>query len=123
MYTISNVMEDIGRGCMIHNLNEDCFSYRIIYFVNENGVGTKHYIDTTYSGLRKALENIIRNNISMTNKIAIANVTILKGGNSICLLSRSYAFSLDEYFWQIVGKREKENKTVNYYGRRRLNWW
>ena len=31
MFTISNILEDINRGCATHNMVEDCFSYRIIF--------------------------------------------------------------------------------------------
>ena len=48
MYTISNIIADIDRGCLSNNMVEDRFSYRIVFFVNENGKGTKHYIDATY---------------------------------------------------------------------------
>lgn len=113
MYTISDVLRDIDRGCMVHNMKEECFSYKLIYFVNENGVGTKHYVDTSYSGLREMLEKIIRENLSMTNKITIANVTTLKDGKSMCLLSRSYSFSLDGYFRQIIGKCKGKNDYEN----------
>lgn len=121
MYTITDILEDINRNCAIYNMNENRFSYRIIFYINDDDKSSKHYINSTYDNLCREVENIIKNNLSMTNKIAIANVTTLKGGNSICLLSRSYAFSLDGYFRQIVGKREKEYKTANY-GRRRSNW-
>ena len=47
MYTISNIIADIDRGCFANNMIENRFSYRIIFFVNENGKGTKHYIDTS----------------------------------------------------------------------------
>ena len=70
MFTISNIIDDISRGCAVHNMVEDRFSYRIIFFVNEGNNGFKHYIDTTYSGLRKSLESIIRDNLSVTNSVA-----------------------------------------------------
>ena len=56
MFTISNIIEDIDRGCLANNMIEDCFSYRIIFFVNEGNKGTKHYIDAEYGGLR--MENV-----------------------------------------------------------------
>jgi len=34
MYAISDVLRDIDRGCMVYNMVEDKFSYRIVYFVN-----------------------------------------------------------------------------------------
>lgn len=116
MYTISDIITDIDRGCLANNMIEDRFSYRIIFFVNEGSNGTKHYIDTTYDSLRKSLENIIKGNLSVTNSIVIAQATALKGGKCVSLLSRSYAFSLDEYFHQIYGrcKSDSENRNITY---------
>ena len=116
MYTISSIVEDMSRGCVANNLNEEYFSYRIIFFVNENGIGTKHYADTSYDNLRKALENIIREHLSVTNNIVIAQITTLKSGKCVSLLSRSYAFSLEEYFHQIYGrcKSDIENRNIVY---------
>jgi len=88
MFTVTDILQDIQRGCMAHNMVEDRFSYRIIFFVNDGNKGAKHYFDTSYSDLRKALENIIRNNLTLTNCIVIAQISVLKGGKSICLLSR-----------------------------------
>lgn len=104
MYTISDIITDINRGCMANNMVEDKFSYRIVFFVNDGNSGTKHYIDTTYGDLRKSLENIIRNYLSMTNNVVIAQITVLKNGKCVCLQSRSYSFSLDEYFKRINGE-------------------
>lgn len=120
MHTVSNIITDIERGCLSNNMIEDRFSYRIVFFVNEESNGTKHYIDTTYDDLRISLENIIRGHLSVTNSIVIAAVTVKKNGEIISLLSRSYLFSLDGYFEQIVGRKEKEYKTVNY--GRRAQW-
>lgn len=116
MYTISNIIADIDRGCIANNMIEDRFSYRIVFFVNENGKGTKHYIDSKYNDLRGALESIIREHLSVTNNIVIAETTALKGGKCISLLSRSYAFSLEEYFRQIYGrcKSDSENRNITY---------
>lgn len=105
MHTVSEIVADISRGCTANNLNEDKFQYRILFFVNEGDKGVKHYVDTMYSGLNKALENIIRENLSLTNSVVIADTTILKNGKCICLQSRSYSFSLEEYFRQIKGER------------------
>ena len=116
MYTISNIIADIDRGCLANNMIENRFSYRIIFFVNENGKGTKHYIDTSYDDLRKTLENIIREYLSVTNNIVLAETTALKNGKCVSLLSRSYAFSLEEYFHQIYGrcKSDNENRNITY---------
>jgi len=109
MYTVSDILQDIDHGCLANNMIENRFSYRIVFFVNENGRGTKHYIDTSYNGLRKSLESIIREHLSVTNNIVIVETTALKNGKSICLQSRSYSFSLDEYFKRINGEY-KDNR-------------
>ena len=116
MHTISSIVEDISRGCIANNLNEEYFSYRIIFFVNEKGNGTKHYIDTSYDDLRQSLENIIRGHLSVTNSIVIAQITTLKNGRCVSLLSRSYAFSLEEYFHQIYGRCKSDigNGNITY---------
>lgn len=114
MYTISNIIADINRGCLANNMIEDRFSYRIVFFVNENGRGTKHYIDSKYGDLRKSLESIIRGYLSITNNIVVAETTVLKNGKCVSLLSRSYVFSLDEYFKRINGeyKDNRQNKSI-----------
>ena len=113
MYTISDIMADISRGCVANNLNEGCFSYRLIYFTNENGIGAKHYIDTAYGDLRKNLETVIRNNLSLTNTLVIAQTTVLLNGKCVCLQSRSYGFNLEEYFRQLTGRKKEGNKNRN----------
>ena len=117
MYTISDILRDIDRGCTSHNMIEDRFSYRIVYFVNDGNKGTKRYVDTTYGNLRKALENIIRNNLTLTNTIVVAETTVLKDGKCIRLLSRSYLFSLDEYFKRINGERSDNRCGYATYGK------
>ena len=114
MYTVSDIIKDIDRGCLANNMIEDKFSYRIIFFVNEGNNGSKHYIDTPYSGLRKSLENIIKNHLSLTNSIVIAETTALKNGKCVCLQSRSYSFSLDEYFRKISGGCKDNNRNIMY---------
>ena len=104
MYTVSDILADIDRGCMANNMVEEMFSYRIIFYVNEGNKGTKHYIDARYRDLRKALENIVRNNLSLTNNLVIAETTALKNGKCVYLQSKSYSFSLDQYFKQISGE-------------------
>lgn len=113
MVTISDIITDINRGIMAHNMVENCFSYRIIFFVNEGDKGTKHYIDTTYGGLRKSLESIIKDNLSLTNAIVIAETTVLKNGECVCLQSRPYQFSLDGYFRQINGEYKNVGRNSN----------
>lgn len=118
MYTVSDIIADINRGCMANNMIEDMFTYRIIYFVNEGNKGTKHYTDTSYRELRKTLESIVRNNLSLTNNLVIAETTTLKRGKSVCLQSKSYSFSLDNYFKQISGENrnyKSENAIYNRY--------
>lgn len=111
MYTISDIIADINKGCAANNMREDCFSYRIIFFVNDGNKGAKHYVDTVYSGLRKSLENIVRENLSTTNNLVVAQTTVLKDGKCICLQSRSYAFSLDDYFRKVSGEYvERKNE-------------
>ncbi len=118
MFTISDIISDINRGCTANNMTEDKFSYRIIFFVNKGNNGSRHYMDTAYSGLRKALESIIRSNLSLTNSIVIAETTALKNGKSVCLQSRSYTFSLDGYFRQISGECRDSGRNGNtMYGR------
>lgn len=111
MYTVSDILQDIDRGRLANNMIENRFLYRIIFFVNENGNGTKHYIDTTYDDLRKSLESIIRENLSVTNTIVIAETTALKNGKCICLQSRAYSFSLEEYFRKLNGEY-KDNRQI-----------
>ena len=113
MYTISDIIADIDRGCLSNNMVEDRFSYRIIFFVNESGKGTKHYIDSRYGDLRKSLESIIRGYLSVTNNIVIAETTALKNGRCVCLQSRSYSFSLDGYFKQISGECRGNSRNGN----------
>lgn len=110
MYTISDIITDINRGCMANNMVEDKFLYRIVFFVNNGNSGTKRYIDTTYGDLRKSLENIIRNYLSMTNNVVIAQTTVLKNGKCIYLQSKSYSFSLDEYFRRINGECKSSDR-------------
>ena len=116
MFTISDILQDINRGCAANNMIEDCFTYRIIFFVKEEGKDTKHYIDTVYGDIRKSLEDIIRNHLSLTNRVIIANTSVLKNGKCVCLQNRSYAFSLDEYFKRIGGERNdwKRNRMIHY---------
>lgn len=121
MYTITNIIEDVDHGILANNMIETCFVYRLVYFINFENGSEKHYIDTRYDGLRAALESIVKENLTTTNNIVLATVTARKNGEIVSLLSRSYPFSLNEYFEQIVGRKEKEYKTVSY-GRRRVNW-
>lgn len=114
MYTISNILADIDQGCVANNMVEDRFSYRIIFFVNEGNKGSKHYMDTVYSGLRKSLESIIRKHLSLTNSVVIAETTVINNGKCVCLQSRSYSFSLAGYFRQINGEYGDSNRSGKY---------
>lgn len=114
MYTVSDIVTDINRGCTANNMVEDRFSYRIVFFVNEGNKSSKHYIDTAYSSLRKSLESIIRNYLSLTNNVVIAETTVINNGKCICLQSRAYSFSLDGYFKQINGECRESNKSGKY---------
>ena len=116
MFTISDIIADISRGCLANNMVEECFSYRIVFFINEGNKGKKGYIDTSFGELYKSLENIIRNNLSVANSVVIAETTALKNGKCVCLQSRPYAFSLDGYFRQINGEHKGSNRngTVMY---------
>lgn len=104
MYTVSNIIADINRGCIANNMQEDRFTYRIIFFVNEGNERTKHYSYTTYGNLHKALENIIRSHLSLTNSVVIAQTTAIHYEKKVCLQSRSYGFCLEEYFRKINGE-------------------
>ena len=117
MFTISDILRDIQRGILAHNMIENYFTYRLIYFVNSENGNKKYYIDTRYDGLRAALENIVRENSTTTNCLVVAQTTVRKNGESICLQSRAYSFSLSEYFRKVCdGKTEIINS--NYGGRR-----
>ena len=121
MYTVSNILEDVDSGIAANNMIENYFTYRLVYFINENGKGRKSYVDTPYGNLRQSLENIIRGNLTTTNTIVIAQITVRKNGENVLLLSKAYSFSLSEYFQKICGIKEKEYVSNNY-GRRRAQW-
>ena len=114
MNTITDILTDIDRGCMANNMIEDCFTYRIVYYVNVNNSGRKYYEDCTYRDLRKALENIIKGNLTVTN-VVIAATTILKNGRCVYLQSKTYTFSLADYFKRING--DCIDKTRQIYNR------
>lgn len=124
MYTITDILRDIDRGCRIHNLNECSFSYRILFFVNDKNRNSKHYVDTVYCDLRESLENIIKENLSLTNNVVIASVTVLRNRKCISLQSRAYSFSLDEYFRQLNGEyRGNSNNYRNTMYRKKVGDW
>lgn len=113
MHTISDIVTDVNRHCMVNNMVEDRFSYRLVYFINTGKRSEKHHIDTQYKDLRSALENIVRGNLTATNTVVVAAVTALKDGKCVCLLSRSYGFNLSEYFRQLTGRKKEGNKNRN----------
>ena len=114
MFTISDILMDIDRGIMANNMVETEFSYRVVFFVRDDKGSSKHHIDTAYDDLRETLENIVKENLSLTNSVVIAAVTVRKGGKSVCLQSRSYGFSLDEYFKRINGECGDNGRRGNY---------
>lgn len=114
MFTISDILTDIDRGITANNMTEGCFSYRVVFFVRDGNRSSKHYIDTMYDGLRGTLENIVKENLSLTNSVVIAAVTVRKDGRSVCLQSRSYGFSLDEYFRRINGECRNNSRRGMY---------
>lgn len=114
MYTISDIISDINRGCTANNMVEDRFSYRIVYFVNDGNRSAKYYVDTSYGGLRRSLESIIRENLSLTNSVVIAETTVLIRGECVCLQKRAYAFSLDGYFRQLSGEHRNSARRAVY---------
>lgn len=114
MYTISDIITDIDRGIAANNMIEDKFSYRIIFFVRDENRSSKYHIDTAYDGLRETLESIVKENLSLTNTIVIAAITVRKSGKSVCLQSRSYGFSLDEYFKRLNGEYGDNGRCGNY---------
>lgn len=120
MYTISNILQDINSGILAHNMVESEFSYRLVYFINSGNKGEKHYLDTPYGGLRAALENIIKNNLTVTNNVVIAQATVRKNSENVSLLSKAYSFSLGEYFQKVCESKEKD--TNSNYGRKRAQW-
>lgn len=116
MYTVSDIVADINRGCTANNMVENKFSYRIVFLVKDGNKVSKQYINTRYYNLRRSLENIIRDHLSLTNSVVIAETTALKNGKCICLQSKSYSFSLEEYFKRISGERKvsNRNETIMY---------
>lgn len=103
MYTVSDILQDIDRGCLANNMVEDMFQYRITFYINEGNKGKKCYLDSSYRDLRKSLEYIIRKYLSTTNSVVIAQTMVLKNGKSVCLQDKAYVFCLDEYFRRIKG--------------------
>lgn len=118
MFTISDILTDIDRGINANNMVETEFSYRVVYFIRDGNGSSKHYADTMYDGLRETLENIVKENLSLTNSVVIAAVAVWKDGQPVCLQSRSYGFSLDEYFRKINGECGGNGRRGNVmYGR------
>ena len=113
MYTVSDVLRDINRGCLANNMIEDMFQYRITFYIYEGNKRNKCYLDSSYRDLRKSLEYIIRKYLSTTNSVVIAQTTVLKNGKCIWLQGKAYVFCLDEYFRRIKGDKVSKN-SLNY---------
>lgn len=111
MYTVSSILNDVDRGIMAHNMIENYFSYRVVYFINFENRSEKYCIDTRYDGLRETLENIIRRNLTTINTVVISAVTVRKNGESVSLLNRAYGFNLSEYFRQICEESMERNRS------------
>ena len=122
MFTISSIISDIQRGILANNMIEHAFSYRLVYFVNFGNRGEKHYLDTSYADLRDVLENIIRGNLTTTNSVVLAAVSVRKNGEVISLLSRAYPFSLSGYFEQICCETKKRYYINSNYEERKVRW-
>lgn len=116
MFTLTDILQDLNRGCMVHNLNEDKFTYRIVYFVNGECNRRKYYKDTTYRNLRYSLEHIVKENLGVENTVVLAAITTRKDGKTVQLLNRTYKFDLKEYFCWIIGEKRKKYKNCNNYG-------
>lgn len=123
MNTVSDILQNINKGCTANNMVEDQFSYRIIYCVKEGKNSSKHHIDTSYDGLRSALEIIIRNNLTLTNSVVILNTITWKECRYISLQNRTFSFSLDEYLQRINGEFKGSNKYRKPVRSKRMNWY
>lgn len=123
MNTVTDILLNINRRCVANNMVETQFSYRIIYYVNEGKNSSKYHIDTSYKGLRSALEGIIRKNLTLTNSVVISNTITWKEGRCIYLQNRSFSFSLDEYIQRISGELKEGSNNRNTVRRRRMNWY
>lgn len=116
MYTVTDIIEDVRKGCLVNNIVESRVIYRITFYINEGHSGRKYYVNSSYRDLRKSLENIIRDNLTLTNNIVIAGTSALKNGKCVHLQSKSYAFSLEEYFRRVKGEyRSSRNNTYGRY--------
>ena len=64
------------------------------------------------------MESIIRENLTVTNNVVIADTTVLKRGKCTCLQSKAYSFCLEEYFRRIKGEcnSSKSNQYCRYAG-------
>lgn len=122
MLTVSDILQDIQRGIFANNMNENKFTYRVVFFINDGNKGTKHYIDTSYENLRRSLENIIKDNLSVTNSIVISAITVRKNKESVSLLSRSYMFSLNDYFRKLNGEYKSRDNYGNTYRKKVCSW-
>ena len=76
--------------------------------MNDENKGTKFRVDTSYDGLRESLENIIRDNLTTTNSLVIAEVTVRKDKQSI-----SYSAKRMGSAWTDIFKRSARKKRKN----------
>ncbi len=58
----------------------------------------------------------------MTNNLVIAEATVLESGICTCLLSRSYLFSLEEYFKRIRGELNTRQERCGVYEKNYKKW-
>ena len=65
MNTISDILMDIDRGCLANNMIEDCFTYRIVYFVNRVG-----HIHSVW----KSISSGSRENVTVIEIVSIADM-------------------------------------------------
>lgn len=116
MNTVADIIKDISRGCTANNMVEEKFVYQIIFYINANGRGCQRTVDCYYRELRRVLESIIKDNLTLTNNIVIANTVARKNGKWVQLQSKGYYFSLEEYFKLIRGDSHDKRERLGYAG-------
>ena len=116
MNTVADIVKDISRGCTANNIVEEKFVYQIIFYINANGRGCQRTVDCYYRELRRVLEEIIKDNLTLTNNIVIANTVARKNGKWVQLQSKGYYFSLEEYFKLIRGDGQGNRERLGYAG-------
>lgn len=116
MNTVADIIKDISRGCTANNMVEDKFVYQVVFYINANGRGSQRTVDCYYRELRRVLEGIIKDNLTLTNNIVIANTVARKNGKWVQLQSKGYYFSLEEYFKLIRGDSQGKRERFSYAG-------